>query len=181
MSLITRTTAAAGLALGLLVTQGCSVFTQSPSSPLHAAAWRGDVALVQQLVQQGADVNTPDAAGFTPLYWAAQGGHRIGPHLCGTEDPERVRIVSALLDLGANPNLPDRRPRRPGGSSGWTPVFVALHHQQFASAALLLSRGADPNVRSDQGMTVMEMATVEGAPRELIALITSKGFDPELR
>jgi ankyrin repeat protein len=89
-------------------------------------------------------------------------------------------VIAALLDLGANPGLRDRRPRIPGASSGWTPLFVALHHEQFKSAAVLLEHGADPNIRSDQGMSVMEVASGEGAPRELIELILAKGFDPQL-
>jgi ankyrin repeat protein len=88
-------------------------------------------------------------------------------------------VIAALLDLGADPNIPDRRPKGLGRSSGWTPLFVALHHEQFASAQTLLERGADPNIRSDQGLSVMEMAAGEGAPKELIALLLEKGFDPQ--
>ena len=40
-------------------------------SPLHLAAHRGDVSLVQLLVQNGATVNKRDSTGKTPLYYAA--------------------------------------------------------------------------------------------------------------
>ncbi len=132
------------------------------------------------LVKAGADINAPDALGGTPLHWAARGGHAIGPHRCHGEAADRPAVIAALLDLGANPNLRDRRPRIPGASSGWTPLFVALHHEQFQTAAVLLEHGADPNIRSDQGMSVMEVASAEGAPRDLIELILAKGFDPQL-
>jgi ankyrin repeat protein len=81
-----------------------------------------------------------------------------------------------LIALGANPNIQDRRPRGFGRSSGWTPLFVALHHDQFHSAAALLERGADPSIRSDQGMSVMEIASAEGAPQPLRDLMVAKGF-----
>jgi ankyrin repeat protein len=158
---------------------GCAMFYAVPSSPIHEAAWKGDIARVEQLVNDGADVNAPDALGATPLYLAAQGGHPFGPHRCGNEDPRRPEVIRALIDLGADLNAPDRRPRTIGASSGWTPLMIALHHKQFKSAETLLKAGANPNIRSDQGMSVMEMASAEGAPRELIELIVAKGFDPQ--
>jgi ankyrin repeat protein len=159
---------------------GCVLFYDVPSTPMHEAAWRGDIEAIRALVKEGVDINAPDALGGTPLHWAARGGHPIGPHRCHGEAEDRPAIIAAMLDLGANPNARDRRPRIPGASSGWTPLFVALHHEQFASAGVLLEHGADPNIRSDQGMSVMEVASGEGAPRELIELIMAKGFDPQV-
>ena len=158
---------------------GCALFYEMPSTPVHEAAWKGDIERVRQLVKDGADINEPDAMGATPLYWAARGGHPLGPHRCAGEDAGRPDVIKAMLDLGADPNAQDRRPRIPGGSSGWTPLFVAFHHEQFKSAAVMLKAGANPNIRSDQGMSVMEMASAEGAPKELIELIVDKGFDPQ--
>jgi ankyrin repeat protein len=163
-----------------VVVAGCALFYDAPSTPIHEAAWKGDVGAVRALVKAGADINATDALGGTPLHWAARGGHALGPHRCRGEAPERAAVIAALLELGADPNIQDRRPRIPGGSSGWTPLFVALHHEQFKSAAVLLEHGADPNLRSDQGVSVMEVASGEGAPRELLELIMAKGFDPQL-
>jgi ankyrin repeat protein len=163
-----------------MLSAGCVMFYDRPALPIHDAAWKGEVERIRALVTAGADVNALDALGGTPLYWAARGGHAMGPHRCRGEAADRPAVIAALLALGANPNLADRRPRLPGASSGWTPLFVALHHGQFASATLLLQHGADPNIRSDQGVSVMEMAASEGAPRELIELIVAKGFDPQL-
>jgi ankyrin repeat protein len=157
----------------------CAMYGQVAATPLHAAASRGEAAAIRQIVGAGADVNAMDDMGATPLYWAAQGGHPLGPHRCGPESPGRLDAIAALLDLGANPNAQDRRPRGFGRSSGWTPLIVSLHHKQFQSARLLLERGADPNILSDQGMSVMEMAKVESAPPELIRLIVDKGFNAE--
>jgi ankyrin repeat protein len=178
-SVLKSTLMVAAFVVLTLTASGCAIFWDVPSTPLHEAAWKGDVETVRALVGKGADINAVDALGGTPLYWAARGGHAIGPHRCGREAADRPAVITALLELGANPNVADRRPRVPGGSSGWTPLFVALHHDQFQSAAVLLEHGADPNIRSDQGMSVMEMASVQRAPRELIELIVAKGFDPQ--
>ena len=168
-------------ALLLAVTTGsaCSMFWELPATPLHDAAWRGDVAAIRQLVNDGGDVNAADDMGATALYWAARGGHPLGPHQCTGEEPGRPEVIAALVALGADPNIQDRRPQGFGRSSGWTPLFVALHHEQFRSARVLLEHGADPNILSDQGMSVVSVAAAEGAPRELIALMMEKGFDPQ--
>ena len=168
------------LIVAVAVGAACTMVFNRPVTPLHRAALAGDVAAVRALVAQGEDVNAADASGATALHWAARGGHPEGPHQCRGEAGHRPAVIAALLDLGANPNLQDRRPRGFGRSSGWTPVFVALHHEQFASAAVLLERGTDPNVRSDQGLSVMEIAAAEGAPKAIVALIVAKGFDPQL-
>jgi ankyrin repeat protein len=157
---------------------GCTAFFERPTTPLHVAAWEGNTSAIRELVKRGADIDVPDTSGGTALSWAARGGHPIGPHRCGYETDGRPEVVAALLDLGANPNIQDNRPDLPGRSSGWTPLFVALHHRQFRSAQILLEHGADPNILSDQGMSVMGVAAAEGAPRELIELILKKGFDP---
>jgi ankyrin repeat protein len=162
-----------------MTSAACSMFWEVPSMPLHDAAWTGDIAEVRQLVAAGADVNAQDDMGATALHWAARGGHRVGPHQCTGEAPDRPEVVDALLQLGADPNIQDRRPKGFGRSSGWTPLFVALHHEQFGSARVLLEHGADPNIKSDQGLSVMEMAAAEGAPRALVALLLEKGFDPQ--
>jgi ankyrin repeat protein len=150
---------------------GCAAFYQRPPTALSDAAWRGDIDTVRLLVKNGADINELNG---TPLFLAARGGHPLGPHTCGTEALGRPGEIEALLELGADPNQRDGRPRTPGGSSGWTPLFVALHHRQFRSAIVLLQHGADPTLKSDQGMTVMQMAEVEGAPKEVIDLIAEK-------
>ncbi len=156
---------------------GCAMFFQAPGTPLAEAAHRGDIAAMKALVADGADPNEYDATGQTALHWAARGGHQLGPHRCKGEDVPRPDIVSALIDLGADPNAVDRRRSIPGGSSGWTPLHVALHHEQFKTASRLLERGANANIRTSQGRSVMAMAADEGAPRDLLELMIEKGFD----
>lgn len=157
----------------------CSIFWNVPGSPLHEAAARGDIAAIRRLADAGADVNAADDMGATPLYWASRGGHPVGPHQCGTEAPGRADVIATLLSLGADPNVQDRRPKGLGRSSGWTPLFVALHHRQFASARVLLEHGADPNILSDQDLSAMAMASAEGAPQDVLALMIARGFDPQ--
>jgi len=59
-------------------------------APLHVAAWRGHVHVVQALLDSGADVNVVDTvySMATPLHEAVRGGYR--------------ECVKALLDAGAD-------------------------------------------------------------------------------
>lgn len=164
----------------LAAASACAAFFERPTTPLHQAAWAGNIPAITRLVKDGEDVNAVDAQGYTALYWAARGGHAIGPHTCRGEDAGRAAVIAALLDLGADPNIRDRRPRIPGGSSGWTPLVVALHHEQWRAATVLLERGADVNIRTDQGVTAAGMAAAEGAPaalRQLIATRSTQAVD----
>ena len=174
---ISRLGLAVATALGA---SNCAIFFEEPGSALADAAHRGDLAAMRDLVAAGADPNAYDATGNTPLHWAARGGHPIGPHRCTGEDATRADVVSVLIDLGADPNAIDHRQSIPGGSSGWTPLHIALHHEQFATAAKLLERGADPNIRTQQGHSSLSMAADEGAPKTLIAALLAKGFDPQV-
>jgi ankyrin repeat protein len=171
-----------GLLLLPVVTalSGCAFFWEEPGTPLARAAHRGDIVAIRALAAGGANPNEFDATGQTALHWAARGGHRLGPHHCRGEAAGRPEVIAALVDLGADLNLADRRGAIPGGSSGWTPLHVALHHEQFATAARMLERGANPNIRSHQGRSVMALAAEEGAPRQLLEDLLARGFDPRL-
>lgn len=159
---------------------GCAFFMEEPGTPLAKAAHAGNLEQIRVLIAAGANPNEYDASNHTALHWAAAGGHTPGPHRCGGEQPGRAEVAAVLIDLGADVNAVDRRGAIPGGSSGWTPLHVALHHEQFAIAARLLERGANPNIRSHQGISVMAMAAEEGAPKELLQALLARGFDPRL-
>ena len=167
------------IAIAALLSSGCAFFWEQPGTPLGQAAHRGDLTAIRTLIAGGSNPNAFDATGQTALHWAARGGHKIGPHHCIGEDQERLAIINALVDGGADVNATDRRGAIPGGSSGWTPLHIALHHEQFITAARLLELGANPNIRSHQGKSIMEMAAEEGAPKELLAQLLEKGFDPQ--
>ncbi len=162
-----------------LLATGCAFFWEEPGTPLAKAAHAGNVEVIRSLIASGANPNEFDATGQTTLHWAARGGHPIGPHNCRGEGPGRADVVAALIDLGADINAADHRGAIPGGSSGWTPLHVALHHEQFATAARMLERGANPNIRSHQGTTVMTMAAQEGAPAAVLKDLLARGFDPK--
>src|SRR5690554_2692767 len=127
----------------LLLERGARVDTRElwgEQTALMWAAAQSQPAMVRLLVEHGADVdargkdhdwprwitseprNKPlDQGGFTPLLYAA----REGCQGC----------VEALLDGGANINLPDLW--------GRTPLLMALENLHYDTAYTLIERGAD--------------------------------------
>jgi ankyrin repeat protein len=67
---------------------------------LHKAAFDGNAERVKELLKKGADPNTKDKKGRTPLHWAAPyKGH--------------VEVVKLLLEHGADPNIKNKYGRTP--------------------------------------------------------------------
>lgn len=82
---------------------------------LCAAAQQGDVQLLQNLLQYGADIDSPNSDGLTALHVAVAEGW--------------LGATSFLLANGAKADQPDRR--------GLTPIDLAMHQGQLDLVKLL--------------------------------------------
>jgi len=94
-----------------------------------------------------------------------------------------LSFVRALLDIGADPNLP--------ADDGFPPLIAALSCARAVPGAtrradvhdmlrLLLSRGADPNQRGVNDYTPLHMA-VDVRDAAAIQILLNAGADPTLR
>jgi cytochrome c len=129
--------------------------TPAKAEPLHDAAKVGDVARLEQLLQEGADVDAPDAMG-TALHWATLRAHT-----------DAVRL---LLDEGANPNGASSV-----GSMG-TPLHWAALKGHVEIVGLLLERGADPNLVTPNGTAPLHHAA-KGGHLEVAQRLVEHGAD----
>ena len=105
----------------------------SDESPLMLAALKGELALAENMVKKGADVNK---TGWTPLHYAASNGH--------------VAVIRLLLENYAYIDA-----ESPNGS---TPLMMASLYGSVEAVKLLVEEGADPLLRNQQGLTALEFA-----------------------
>lgn len=98
------------------------------------AAAAGNASVVQLLIDAGADYRAALKSGFTPLFFAAREG--------------RTEVVLDLLNMGLDVNEPMqvKKKSKSGPLPGTTALMLAIENGHFELAAILLERGADPNV-----------------------------------
>ena len=106
-------------------------------SPLMLAALRGQEALVVQLVSLGAAVNK---SGWTPLHYAATGGH--------------ARVAAFLIGAHADVNATS--------PNGTTPLMMAAMYGNAETVKLLLESAADVQVRNAHGLSAEDFASRAG-------------------
>jgi ankyrin repeat protein len=111
-----------GLLLGLMLLPylGMAQATSTLDEQLMEAAWRGNLTLVKTLLSKGADVNTKNTYGRTPL-WSAINGRKAD-------------VVKLLLHGGADVNAADK--------NGSTPLLFAEQQKYRHIVRLLRARGA---------------------------------------
>ncbi len=107
---------------------------------LMMAALRGHAHWVQRLLERGAAL---EREGWTPLHYAASGP--------GTE------ATALLLDRGARIDAPS-----PNGS---TALMLAARYAPEETVDLLLTRGANPKQRNQQGLGAADFARLGGRER----------------
>jgi len=106
------------------------------NTPLHLAAWHGNIMIVKYLIDNWANVNSVSKRGYTPLHDAAMRGHN--------------QIVKYLLDYGADINVID--------NDGYTPLHNAVLSTDILTIHVLLCYGIDTRVKNWKGETAIDIA-----------------------
>lgn len=115
---------------------------------LHIAAASYAPALVQDLVARGAAVAAANRRGAHPLHYAVDGG----PGLARWDPGAQRQTVACLIELGADPNAPDK--------NGTTPLLRAVRNRCADAVAQLLDLGADVHATNHHGSTAEHLARV---------------------
>jgi uncharacterized protein len=123
------------------------------STALTWAVFYCKKAVVERLLELGADVNHANAGGFTPLMYTATSlrGHQLH----GTPE-ERNEIALILIEHGADVNRAMGDGRTIG--DGQTALHFAAQSRNPGLVRLLLSAGAKADVKSNQGFTPLDVA-----------------------
>ncbi|MDZ4791676.1 MAG: ankyrin repeat domain-containing protein [Hyphomicrobiales bacterium] len=152
-----------------LVTNGANLNTIEPLSgmtPLMAAETY-ELALI--LVQGGANVASRDVYGRTPLHYAVQ-----------MRDAER--IIPLFIGRGADANAQAEDGLRT------TPLLAVIEHSfddpdkkhAIKIIRLLVSLGAQPDMKSHDGQTALSIAATRG-DASLVSALIELGADPAAR
>ena len=136
-------------------------------TPLHWAARRGDLKVLQFLINSGAMIDKVDFVGRSPLSMAAGSGaqgcvqlllrngadvnlavnnawtalHQVGAN----SKPGSMKVLGYLIDYRADLDPLDRE--------GATPLKIAIHFRDFKMALKLISLGADVHSLPPDGMS----------------------------
>jgi hypothetical protein len=128
---------------------------QTMQTQLIAAAERGDIADVHRLLQQGADINTRDERGRTPVMAATHGN--------------RVEAVAALIQAGADINIRDNQLDNPFLYAGAEGLLDILK--------LTIAAGADTKLTNRYGGTALIPAAERGHVVVVEELLTHTDVD----
>ncbi|NWR50329.1 RN5A ribonuclease, partial [Regulus satrapa] len=128
------------------------------NSELNTAVKNRDQEAVLKLLEQGADVNSKAASGWTPLHMAVQ-----------ASEQELVRL---LLDRGASLHA-----RKDNGGTAFTEAGIAGNVEILQ---LLLERGSDINEQDINGFTAFMEAAWYGR-EEALRFLYSRGAEVNLR
>jgi ankyrin repeat protein len=88
------------------------------------------------LVERGAEVDSRDKFGWTPLHVASRYGH--------------LEISRVLVDHGANVNARQE--------NHWTPLYLSARNGHLGIVKVLFERGADVHALSGEGETPYQVS-----------------------
>jgi ankyrin repeat protein len=147
----------------MLLDRGLDVNEAEPTRMQNALMWaaaEGHAAVVDLLIQRGANVSAASKGGFTPLVFAslkndapsverllkagADANYALSDQtkiLTAATSNKCYLAAVALLDGGANPNVSDR--------TGNTPLHAAAQAGSLDLVKKLLAKGANPNARTN--------------------------------
>jgi uncharacterized protein len=147
------------------------------TTPLMLATINGRFDLAMHLLERGADATIATAAGGTPLYrvldlqWAPKSPYPQPP-AARQQKTSYLDLVKALLDRGADPNARLRKAlwyTRFGFAAegvdpaGATPFWRAAEAADVDAMRLLVARGADPAIKTTEGVSPLMVLAGAGS------------------
>lgn len=133
-----------GVVLNVLRRAGLTFRTweREGDRPLHLATWSNSVAVIETLIELGAEVRGRIRSRSTALHVAARFDAQAS--------------AEVLLRHGAKVRDRDER--------GWSPLHAAVRNDAFSTARLLLDHGAPVDARGERGFTPLHFAIIGDAP-----------------
>lgn len=146
--------AAASVVVPMLEAAGAQA-REDKCSPLIRACAKGDVEAVKKMIENGLDVNKPDAEGIPPLIYAAAVGNK--------------EICALLVSAGADVNT--------GATRGVKALSAAVSYHRLDVVDYLLSNGAKVETGDDNQAPSLLMHAVsqKGCSEEMVKRLIAAG------
>ena len=168
---------------------------------LLTACKEGNTAEVQRLLASGADVNTRNKNGHTPLMHVAFGTGNTdiaqmllakGADIDAKDNAGETALIEAawagqpellrlLIDKGANIHVKDNAGETALHEASYDNALRLSRPRQsivdgkVAAARILIERGVDVNAKRDDGKTALDLASSSSDLTEVAQLLTAKG------
>ncbi|KAL6605878.1 hypothetical protein ACP70R_041531 [Stipagrostis hirtigluma subsp. patula] len=126
--------------------------------PLHSYALALQIPPMDNLLDNGVDIDLVDKDGFTSLHKAVIG--------------KKEAVISHLLRKGANPHVRDR--------DGATPLHYAVQVGALQTVKLLIKYKVDVNVADNDGWTPLHLA-IQSRNRDIAKILLVSGADSTRR
>ena len=125
---------------------------------LMLAVWNGHEAVANYLIEKGLDLHARSNNGRTALLLATDAMSRNEPE----EQGPHLRVITTLVDKGANVNSTD--------TNGRAPIHFAVESGNIEAVEFLLNRGAD--LRSEDGLPLRLVQTARrNGSHEIVSIL----------
>src|SRR5215510_1109872 len=166
-----------------LVAAGADVKLADPNeiSPLLMSILNDHLEVARFLLDHGADVNTPDFWGRTPL-WAAVDVRNMDLDHGVDKGVDRAPVfdfIKLLIDRGADPNIPTlagTTPLMAAAGVNWTvaQTYTVSKEALLEAVKTCLELGADVNAVNSMGLTAV-MGSANRGSDDIIQYLVEKG------
>jgi ankyrin repeat protein len=148
--------------LKVLVAHGAEVNAKENwkgQSAIMWAAGEGHTEAIRTLTEVGADINARSKGGFSPLLFAVRNGHLEAARLLiasGADPNDKVMGSAPAGGMSGRGNVTTGR--QPGGDVSTSALGMAIINGAYELAAMLLEKGADPNIPDPRGSALHALA-----------------------
>ncbi|KMT03167.1 hypothetical protein BVRB_8g197210 [Beta vulgaris subsp. vulgaris] len=123
-------------------------------SPIHTFALSGQIHFLDQLLENGVNIDFADKDGLTALHVSIIG--------------KKEAVISHLLRKGANPHIKDK--------DGVTPLHYAVQVGAIQTVKLLIKYNIDVNASDNEGWTPLHVA-MQSRNRDITKVLLLNGAD----